>query len=489
MQALSDGKPSLALCVDLDGTLIKTDLSVESFLGVVKSSPWLVFLMPFWILQGRSVLKAHLAKRAHIDVAVLPYRNEVLQLVEVAREKGRMTALVTGSNEGYAQRIQRHLGIFDHVYASDEHCNLTGRRKAEFLVEKFGEGGYEYVANGRVDVPVWERAGQIVTVNAPKSLQKSLARLGKPQRNIDSVPITAKTWLNAVRSHQWAKNALLFVPLLTAHRLLDVAAIVSVLNAFLVFGLVASATYIVNDLFDLNSDRHHDRKRHRPFAAGTISIKAGIVLSTAMLAIGTAISLDLPVGFRLSLLAYLVSTLLYSFRFKRIASLDVIVLAGLYTLRVIAGGAAAGVPLSFWLLAFSMFIFLCLALVKRVAELIELQEKETIAEHERSTVRGREYRTADIPILQTLGAVSGYLAVLVIALYINSDEVIALYRTPEILWLVAPLLLLWVTRLWLVTTRGNMHEDPIFFAIKDPETWVTALVTAGILAAATVVGL
>jgi 4-hydroxybenzoate polyprenyltransferase len=263
----------------------------------------------------------------------------------------------------------------------------------------------------------------------------------------------------------------------------------NVFKAFLVFSLVASATYIVNDLFDLNSDRHHDSKRFRPFAAGTLSVKAGLALSATLLASGIGIALILPIGFQLSLLAYLVSTLLYSLRLKRVVSLDVIVLAGLYTLRVIAGAFAAEVPLSFWLLAFSMFIFLCLALVKRVAELIELQKKEALAEQEPGNVRGRDYKTADISILQILGTTSGYLAVLVVALYINSEEVTLLYRTPEILWLIAPLLLLWVTRLWVVTTRGLMDEDPILFAIKDSKTWVSALITAVILASATVVSL
>lgn len=484
---MNEGSQRMALCVDLDGTLIRADLSVESLLGALKRSPWLVFLMPLWLFQGRSVLKAQLARRADIDVAVLPYRAEVLQLVEGARAEGRVTALVTGSNQRYAKATNEHLGIFDRIYASDDRCNLTGRTKAELLVEEYGEGGFEYVADGRVDLPIWRRAGRVVTVNASKSLLKALARLGKPQRNIGRVPIAAKTWLKAIRIQQWTKNLLLFVPILTAHRLLDVTAIPDVFRAFLVFSLVASATYIVNDLFDLTSDRHHDRKRHRPFAAGMLSVKTGLALAVVLLASGIAIALTLPIGFQLSLLAYLVATLLYSFRLKQVASLDVIVLAGLYTLRVIAGAFAAGVPLSFWLLAFSMFIFLCLALVKRVAELIELQKKEELAEQEQGHVRGREYKTADISVLQTLGATSGYLAVLVVALYINSEEVTLLYRTPEFLWLIAPLLLLWVTRLWVVTTRGFMDEDPIIFAIKDPETWVSALITAGILAAATVV--
>jgi 4-hydroxybenzoate polyprenyltransferase len=255
----------------------------------------------------------------------------------------------------------------------------------------------------------------------------------------------------------------------------------------LCFGLCASATYIVNDLFDLESDRYHARKRHRPFAAGLISAQAGIIGALLLLVIGIGLALSLPVAFQLALATYIVSTLLYSFRLKKVASLDVLILAGLYTLRVIAGAFAAGITLSFWLLAFSMFIFLCLALVKRVAELIELQKRG--ARNPQAEIKGREYSTQDIPILQTMGTASGYLAVLVLALYINSPEVLELYRTPEVLWLIAPLLLLWMTRLWIVTTRGYMDEDPIFFAIKDPETWITAVITGLILFVATVVAI
>ena len=294
-------------------------------------------------------------------------------------------------------------------------------------------------------------------------------------------------YLKALRPHQWVKNVLLFVPLITAHRLFDLAAVSSGLQGFLAFSLVASGTYILNDLFDLEADRSHNKKRHRAFAAGALSLKSGLIAFATLLAAGVWTALTLPLGFQLALLAYLLSTLLYSFWLKRVASLDVLILAGLYTLRVIAGGFAASVPPSFWLLAFSMFMFLCLALVKRIAELIELTKQEQRTESEPSSVRGREYKTDDIPILQILGATSGYLSVLVFALYINSEEVIRLYQTPKMLWLIAPLLLLWLTRLWVSTARGNMHEDPIFFAIKDPGTWMTALITTAILATATAV--
>jgi 4-hydroxybenzoate polyprenyltransferase len=234
----------------------------------------------------------------------------------------------------------------------------------------------------------------------------------------------------------------------------------------------------------LDADRHHRTKKRRPFAAGDLSIQSGIAMSAIMLTGGIALALFLPLGFQLALLGYVASTLAYSFVLKKVASLDVLILAGLYTLRIIAGAFAVGLPLSFWLLAFSMFMFLCLALVKRVAELMEISD-DALSEASRGRLKGRQYRKTDIPILQNLGAASGYLAVLVLALYINSPEVALLYATPEILWLIAPLMLLWVTRLWVVTTRGYMDQDPVVFAIKDPETWFVAMVTGAILLAAT----
>jgi 4-hydroxybenzoate polyprenyltransferase/phosphoserine phosphatase len=475
----------LPLCVDLDGTLTYADLSIESLLRLVKSAPWLLPLILFWRLAGKARLKHELAKRADLDVSVLPYNERVIGLIRDARTEGRKTVLVTGSNQKFAQQVQTHLSIFDEVFASNERCNLTGKRKAAKLNEELGRGLYEYVSNGRVDLPIWGDAAAIVTVNAPSSVVRRCAAMGKPHRNLPVARHPLKAWSRAMRLHQWAKNALLFVPLITAHAFLQWEAVRGVILAFVAFGLCASATYIINDLLDLDADRHHQRKKKRPFASGALSAKEGILGSGALLIGGLGLAMLLPGRFQLALLAYIAVTLLYSFRLKRIASLDVLTLAGLYTLRVVAGAFAAEIPLSFWLLAFSMFVFLCLALVKRVAELIDLRSKQLLGSAQVGFARGREYSVEDIPILQNLGASSGYLAVLVLALYINSPEVSTLYTTPKILWLIAPLLLLWVTRLWVVTTRGYMDDDPILFAVKDPETWVTAAATALILTAAT----
>ncbi len=472
----------LVLCVDLDGTLVHADLTLESLLVGIRNAPWILLFLPFWLLRGKGYFKEQLSHHADLDPSVLPYNAEVVAIVQQARTERRNTVLVTGSHRKYAEQVCSHLLIFDEVMATDADCNLTGTAKARHLKERFGERGFEYVANGKVDLPVWQLAGASVTVNAPDRIVHKVRTLGRPHRNLAGTPASFKTWLRTIRLHQWTKNALLFVPLIMAHDVLDGPAFFAVFVAFLSFGLCASATYIVNDLFDLEADRHHSRKKNRPIAAGDLSVQAAIVSAVLLLGTGIGISMVLPVSFQLALGAYILATLLYSLCLKKVASLDVLMLAGLYTLRVIAGTFAAGVTLSFWLLAFSMFVFLCLALVKRVAELVELRKQ--VQRVANVVARGREYGTEDIPILQTLGASSGYLAVLVLALYINSDEVLVLYRSPELLWLIAPLLLLWVTRLWVVTTRGYMDEDPIFFAIKDPETWVTAVIAAFVLVAA-----
>jgi 4-hydroxybenzoate polyprenyltransferase len=480
---MSSPRNALPLCVDLDGTLVLADLSSESIFKALRAEPWILFLLPVWLFRGKSYLKAKLSAIAAIDASTLPYDSRVIDLVRQARSESRMTVLVTGSHQRYADQVGAHLQIFDEVIGTDRDTNLTGVTKAKLLQERFGSSGFEYVANETIDLEVWRVAAASITVNASRKVVSEVRKLGRPHLDIPRSRASIKVWLKAIRIHQWSKNALLFVPIVMAHQVTNWSLLVSVAVGFLAFGLCASSAYILNDLIDLEADRIHQQKRKRPFAAGILSVKAGVGSAVVLLLSGIGLAMSLPVAFQFTLAAYVATTLLYSLRLKAVTSLDVLLLAGLYTLRVIAGAYAAGLALSFWLLAFSMFIFLSLALVKRVAELVELRERHRGVEHSRA--HGREYSVQDIPILQTLGASSGYLGVLVLALYINSSEVLKLYRSPEILWLIAPLLLLWVTRLWIVTTRGYMNEDPIFFAIKDPETWITAAFTGLILLGAT----
>lgn len=483
------GRAELALCVDLDGTLVRSDLTLESLLAAVKGRPWIILVLPWWILKGKNHMKDQLARHAQPDVEVLPYQSEVIELIRQARLDGRHVLLVTGSHISLAKKVAAHVALFDDVLGSTPDCNLIGRQKARLLEQQFGVGRFEYVANGRVDIAVWRSAWGAVTVNAPRAVVRQVAAMGIPHRDIQMLHTGWRTWLRAIRLQQWLKNLLLFIPVVTAHEMLNGEALAAAALAFVCFGACASATYIINDLLDLDADRHHHKKRNRPFAAGAIDLRAGMAAALLLLLTGLGLSWLLPGGFQLALVAYLVVTLLYSMRLKRVASLDVIVLAGLYTLRIIAGAFAASINLSFWLLAFSMFMFLSLAIVKRVAELVEVRKEEQANGEVLGKLRGREYSTEDTMVLQALGAASGYLSVLVLALYIHSPEVAQLYRAPELLWLIAPLMLLWVTRLWVVTARGYMDEDPIYFAVKDPETWATGALVAGILTAATMMKL
>ena len=479
--AVADNRSGKPLCIDLDGTLTYADLSVESLIGAVKRQPWLLFILPFWFLQGKAMLKQKLAARSMPDVTVLPYNEQLLGDIQRAKAAGRRVVLVTGSDTRVAEAVAEHLGVFDEVIGSDGERNLTSRNKAGVLVARFGQNEFDYAGNESADVPVWQVADGALVVNANDKVTQQAEKIGRVVTKIPPRSAGVMEWLRAIRVHQWSKNALLFLPLFTSHRFLEFQPMLSALLGFLAFSAIASATYIINDLLDLDTDRHHAKKHKRSFASCMLSVKSGVVMCAALFVVGIALALAISPAFLAMLGLYVVTTLAYSFGLKRVASLDVMVLAGLYTLRIIAGGVAAGVTLSFWLLAFSMFIFLCLAFTKRVAELVDLRER---AEAGAAKVRGREYSTADISLLQTMGTVAGYLSVLVLALYINSPDVLVLYATPQMLWLVAPLLLLWVTRLWVVTSRGYMHDDPIVFAIKDPETWVTvALVGVIVLSA------
>ena len=404
------------LCVDLDGTLIRTDLTFESLLGALKRQPWLLFLVPLWWLKGKSYLKHRLVHASRLDASVLPYEHEVLALIERAREAGRQVVLVTGSHEILARQVAEHVPVFNSVLATTESQNLIGASKAALLEQTYGAGQFEYVANGRVDLAVWRRSGAAVTVNAPRSVVRQVASMGIPHQDIPNPGSGWRTWLKAIRLQQWLKNLLLLIPIITAHEVLNAPALGNVLIAFLSFGACASSTYLINDLLDLEADRHHHKKKMRPFAAGTIDIRAGLAAIVLLLAFGLGLATLLPAGFQWAVAAYLATTLLYSLWLKRVASLDVIVLAGLYTLRIIAGAHATGINLSFWLLAFSMFIFLSLALVKRVAELVEVRKRESENGVTLGQLRGRGYASEDVIVLQSLGSASGYLSILVLVL-------------------------------------------------------------------------
>lgn len=460
---------ALPLCVDLDGTVVISDTLLESLLRLARRTPLMVFSLPGWLLSGKARFKAKLAEHVSLDPKSLPYNELVLDYLRAEKAKGRELILATAANEKIAASIAEHLGIFDSVVASDSDTNMSGKRKLERFKELFGEGGFDYVANAKVDLPIWSAGREVIVVNPERGVLSALQGDLEPALVIETPRPKLTTVLEAIRLYQWLKNALIFIPLLAAHQW-ELSTLVQAGLAFVAFGLCASGGYLINDMLDLAVDRAHPTKKNRPMASGVLSIPAGATISIGIIATGLIIGGLVQTSFFWLLALYLLSTLSYSLYLKKLVLVDVITLAGLYTLRVIAGGAAVAVDVSFWLLAFSMFVFLSLALVKRAAE---LQTGTTSGK-----VKGRGYTIDDLEPLRTMGITAGYLSVLVIALYINSDDVVLYYERPEILWLICPVLLFWVSRLWIGTSRGEMHHDPLVYAVKDRISQLAGIVIA-----------
>ncbi len=472
----NDVDAAVPLVVDLDGTLIRTDCLVESAFALLKKKLTYAFLMPVWLARGKAALKREIAARVDIDVTTLPYHEPLIQFLNEERDAGRPIVLATASNQKYARAIAHHLGLFDEVIASDDTNNYSGRAKLARLETLYGAGGFDYAGNANVDLKVWARAREAIVVNPERGVARRAARTGKVARTFDDREGSViGRYLKALRLHQWLKNLLVFVPLVMAHEFDDPLLVAQAAVAFLAFGLCASSVYLLNDLLDLPDDRHHPTKRTRPFAAGTISIVNGVALIPLLLGSAFALASMLPIEFVGVLALYYGITLAYSLRLKRSALVDVLTLAGLYTIRIIAGGAAVTVELSFWLLAFSMFLFLSLALVKRFTELLTLQQQD------RSESSGRGYTTTDLESLSQFGSASAYMAVLVLSLYINSEDVQTLYSHPELIWLLCPILLYMIMRVWLLARRDELHEDPVVFVIEDRRSQVLAVIAAILL--------
>lgn len=471
---------TIALVVDLDGTLLRGDLLPELWLANARARP-LDALRPLAsLVAGKAALKAQLAGAVDFDVTRLPYEAEVLALIREARAQGRKVVLVTASHQSMAERIAEHLGVFDEVHGTRDGMNLNAERKRDFLVQRFGDHGYDYIGNSSHDLPVWRHARHAIVVNAPRGVARRARANGNVSHEISTRPLQIREWLRAMRPHQWLKNLLVFVPLLAAHRVDEPWLLSQALVAFVLFGLCASSVYVANDLLDLADDRHHARKRLRPFAAGNLPAVGGILLVPMLLAIAFGFSSTLlPPAFTAVLAVYWLMTFAYSLRLKRIMMVDVMLLALLYTMRIIAGAAATGLVLTFWILAFSMFLFLSLALVKRFAELRHVRNAGE------DSAGGRGYHASDLEMLSALGAASGYLAVMVLALYINDAGTVAQYQRPQYIWLACPLLLYWISRVWMLAHRGQMHDDPVLFAVRDRVSLVIGGLLAGVFWLAT----
>ena len=452
---------SKVIVVDLDGTLVLSDTLHESILLLLKQTSVSILFMPFWLFLGKAAFKSKLAESVALNVDLLPYNQELIEWLIKQRASGKKIVLSTAADYRIANAVAQHLGLFDQVFASEGKNNNAGSNKRMLLDQRLGSNSWDYAGNSKVDLDVWRAANHAIVVNADDIIVKKANQIGNVRLVIPPIAVTPDVWLKVIRMHQWLKNLLLFIPLLAAHQISDFDAMTTLLIAFISFSFCASAVYIANDLLDLDSDRQHPRKRLRAFARGIVPIKAGFFLALTLAFLSLFMSLAVGSDFTAWLLFYFAVTTAYSLWLKKLVLVDCLTLAGLYTIRVVAGAAAVSVTLSFWLLAFSVFIFLSLAFVKRFAEL------DTQIEAGSNKAHGRGYLVSDKSLIQTLGVTAGYAAALVLALYLQSDSVLALYSQPKLIWLAVPLMLFWVSWIWMKAHRGQMHDDPIVFAIND----------------------
>jgi 4-hydroxybenzoate polyprenyltransferase len=426
---------------------------------LARCHPTALLRAPFWAIKGKAHLKSQVGSLVTLDVAHLPYNRPLLDYLRDEHAAGRKLYLATGADGVLARSIATHLGIFDGVMASDGTVNLTANNKLLDLEQRFAGDGFDYIGNALPDLPLLQGARQAMLANPHLRLNSALK-----SRNI---PVSRKfldrsrfPLAKALRLHQWAKNLLVFLPFLLAHSFRAASALTA-LVAFFCFSLTASATYIFNDLLDLEQDRAHLNKRNRAFAAGDLSVPAGVCISLLLAAVALIAAAYLPRTFLAYLLLYLVTTLTYSFALKRIVLVDVVILSSLYTIRMLAGAAATRTPISPWLAAFSVFLFLSLAMVKRFSELQNLHARGV------NPTNGRGYLLSDTEQLRSFGTSSAYASIVIFALYINGHDVVALYHHASRMWLITPLLILWISRVWLLASRGELDEDPVVFALTD----------------------
>ena len=458
---LSTPAQVLPICVDLDGTLVKTDLFLETIIDVVKND-WVNLLrIPGWCFLGKAVVKEKLAKTSSIDPATIPYNEKLLEYLKNERLIGREIVLATASDQLIARKIAHHLGIFDDVVASDGTINLKGEAKAYALVERYGERGFVYIGNSRCDLNIWRRANSAILVNTGRSVSKTAAGICLVEREFHDAKSPLQGLIREVRPHQWLKNLLIFLSPMAGHLLFKPAVIFHALLTFAAFCFAASGIYLINDLFDLEADRRHPRKRNRPFASGDLPLKYGLAVP---IFIGIALALGSAVSLEIALIVYIYVTLSlsYSQYLKTRPLVDVFCLAILYTIRVVAGGVAAKSGVSIWLLNFSGFLFLSLGFLKRYAE---YSSCDNGGKSEISSRRG--YMEHDSLLLIIMGVCSSFISTLVFAFYVNSTQGYLSYKNSYLLWGIVPLVLFWQLRLWLATVRGYMHDDPVYFAAKD----------------------
>lgn len=449
------------LAIDLDGTLIHTDTLHESILAAVKADPQRAWTLAHALGRGKAGFKRVVADMAALDPARLPYNEELIGFLKRQKENGRTIGLFTAADQSIADSVGAHLGLFDVVCGSRDGINLAGTHKVEAIRATLGER-FVYAGDGHNDDPVFAAAEEVILAGPVKALRQRVA--GKTiAAEFPGKSASLGAWFKALRPAHWAKNALVFVAPVLSFEIGQPAVAAGAAILFLLMGLIASATYLVNDAFDLAADRAHPKKRHRPMASGAIPVWKGLALAGVLLAISFAAAWALlPPAALLALASYCAITLAYSFWLKRRPALDTIALAGLFTIRVAAGGALIVAPLSPWLLTFSMLFFLGLASVKRYAEL------ERVRSEGGTGVFSRGYDLKDMPLVLTVGLSAGVSAIVLFMIYLIEEQYPQdIYSHPEALWAAMPILLLWTMRLWRLAVHGLMNEDPLIFALRD----------------------
>jgi 4-hydroxybenzoate polyprenyltransferase/phosphoserine phosphatase len=462
-QPTIDGDRSSArpLYIDLDGTLVCVDTLAEALVRQVTHAPLSIFRMAVELARGRAALKVWVAGQRVPDVAALPYRDEVVAMARDARASGRRVVLATAAHESWARVVADHVGLFDDVFGSTREINLKGAAKLDRIQRDANGLDFEYAGDSRADLPIFAAAARSVVVGGNRSLVRAARRVSSDVVTMGTTPKLGRVLLRAMRPHQWMKNVLILVPALLAHAVMTPTLVRHLALAVVTFSLVASSVYVINDLVDIDSDRGHPTKSRRPLASGALPLHYAPLLILFLLSLGLGTSVAfLPGGYTSMLGGYLGLNLLYSLWLKRKLLVDVLLLSGLYTWRILAGGVAAEVPVSEWLLAMSVFGFTSLALVKRYVELIQ-------SGPDQAELRGRGYTSEDLESVGAFGATSGFMAVLVLALYINSDTVRGLYAQPDLLWLACPILMYWFARIWFLARRGQVQDDPLVFVIRD----------------------
>ena len=468
-------KEEKCLFVDLDGTLIKSDLLFECLVPIIKNYFYAIFLAPFWLLKGKAYLKDKFSDLVSINPEILPYNNNVLEYIRKEKENGSKIILATASNIKLAKSISDYLGIFDDVIASSKEENLKGKNKLNkiklYIKNNNINKEFSYIGDSEADVKIFNETNIPIVVGNKNVFNKIKSKNDKTTFVDGENDFSLKKFFKMIRTYQWVKNFLIFLPLILAHKFLDVNLLLKALVAFFSFSFLASSVYIINDIMDVESDRIHPSKKNRPIASGAVKISSALKVAFILMPLSFIISIFLGKEFLFVLLTYFITTSCYSFYLKKIMLVDILILSLLYTVRMFAGGVALNIYLSPWLFMFSMFFFFSLACAKRYSELYAVRNNL------QDEIKGRGYQAQDLEQIQIFGSSSGYIAILIFALYIQSDISMKLYKTPSFFWALCPIMLYWISRVWLLSHRGQMTQDPIIFALKDKVSYVVLILS------------